>query len=140
MNRAILTSFLCLCSIAGCGEASDAPATAPVSGVVMLNGQPLPEAVVTFHPESGPSGIGLADANGKYTVKTNGRNGAPVGKCKVTVAVANGPEGFPEADGNEIQLLEKPRLNAKYSNPDTTDLIVEITAEGTKDLQLDLDS
>ena len=136
----LIVVFLSLVTI-GCGGAKDAPRTAPVSGVVKVNGQPVANPVVTFYPEKGPTGIGVGNEEGAFTIKTNGRNGAPVGKCKVTVVGANDAAGeIPPADGNEMEIPEKPRLNSKYASQDTTDLIVDVTEEGNSDLQLDLDN
>jgi len=142
MSRSSLIVVLTLCGICGCGGGpNDAPQTAPVSGVVRVNGEPVARPIVTFYPEKGLSGIGVGNEEGAFTVKTNGRNGAPLGKCKVTVVGGNDASGeIPPADGNEMTLLEKPRLNAKYANQDTTDLIVDVTEEGNGDLQLDLDN
>ncbi len=139
--RVTLIGCLLLSAFAGCGGgANDAPPLASVKGVVKLGGAVLPSAVVTFYPEKGPPGIGIGNEQGAFTVKTNGQNGCPLGKCKVTVAVGSGgAANIPPSDGNEMALLEKPRLNPKYSNADTTDLIVDVSADGHADLQLDLD-
>ncbi len=131
---------LMIVSNSGCSQsASDAPKLAPISGVVKVDGQPLENPIVTFYPEKGPSGIGLGNERGEFTVKTNGANGAPIGKCKVTVTNKSGTAEVPPADGNEMELLKKATLNRKYASQDTTDLIVDVTAEGNKNLQLDLD-
>lgn len=138
--RSSLIAILLLAA-AGCGgSAADAPKLAPVSGIVKVAGKPLPKPVVTFFPEKGPSGIGVGNENGEFTVKTNGQNGCPLGKCKVTVTSASAdPTNIPPADGNEMELLKKPSLNAKYSNADTTDLVVDVGPDGHPNLQLDLD-
>jgi len=112
---------------------------APISGVVKIKGQPVEKPVVTFYPDTGPTGIGVGNEQGEFSVKTNGQNGAPVGKCKVTVTAGSAQNEFPPSDGKEMQLLKKARLNAKYASPDTTDLFVDVTADGNADLQLDLD-
>jgi hypothetical protein len=127
--------------VTGCsGGGNDAPPLAPVSGVVKLKGQPLENPVVTFFPEKGPSGIGVGNPNGEFTIKTNGQNGVAIGKCKVTVtSPTSGGSEIPPADGKEMEILKKPQLNAKYSNVDTTDLVVEVGPEGHASLQLDLD-
>ena len=133
---------LTLLTIAGCGGGGggDMPPLAPVSGVVKINGQVLESPVVTFFPEKGPSAIGPGNEKGEFKLKTNGQNGVALGKCKVTVtkATAGGSE-IPPADGNEMEILKKPQLNAKYANVDTTDLIVDVGPEGHANLQLDLD-
>jgi hypothetical protein len=129
--------------VAGCGGGEggiSAPKLAPVEGVVYFNGQPLPNASLAFYPEKGPAGVAIADASGKFKVKTNGSNGAPIGTCLVTVSDGSKPdEEPPPADGNEMQLLKKRTLPAKYSSKDTTDLVVEVIEGGVTDLKLDLD-
>lgn len=112
----------------------------PVSGVVKVGGNALPKPIVTFFPERGPSGTGVGNENREFTIKTNGQNGCPLGKCKVTVTSSSSdPTNIPPADGKEMELLRKPQLNAKYSNVDTTDLVVDADPEGNTSLQLDLD-
>lgn len=58
---------------AGCGRGGGRPATVRVSGVVTLNGRPVPETRIRFTPESEQSGrtaIGDTDASGKFTLST----------------------------------------------------------------------
>lgn len=133
----VLVAPLMFC---GCGGGGGPTVTvAPVSGVVMLKGAPVANPVVTFYPEKGPTGVGKGDDQGKFVIKTNGQLGAPVGKCKVTVVAANQADQIPEMDGNEAETATKPRLSAKYANPETTDLIIDVTDQGNEDLKLDLD-
>ncbi len=112
---------------------------APASGVVKLNGKTVENPVVTFYPEQGPSGVGVGNERGEFTVETNGQNGAPVGKCKVTVTSGSGGAAIPPSDGNEMKLVKKTKLNAKYASPDLTDLNVEIPVGGNDKIVLDLD-
>lgn len=133
---ALLTTFLFGC---GGGGPNDAPKLAPAGGVVMFNGKPLPDATVTFYPESGPAGIGMGNENGEFRVKTNGSDGAPLGTCKVTVTVAKAAGGaIPPADGNVMELAKDPVLPAKYGNKDTTDIQVSVDPAGNLDLKLEL--
>lgn len=138
LSLAVVSLTFLGCGGGGGGAGYKELKLAPVSGVVKVKGQPVEKPVVTFYPESGPTGIGVGNEQGEFTVKTNGQNGAPVGQCKVTVTSASSQNEFPPSDGNEMQLLKKPRLNAKYASPDTTDLFVEVTADGNSELQLDL--
>jgi len=139
--RFFVIGCLLLGAISDCGGgSSDAPQLAPVKGVVKLGGEVLPSPVVTFYPKKGPPGIDVGNEQGAFTIKTNGQNGAPLGKCKVTVVTASGGAGeIPPSDGNEMALLKRPQLNPKYSNADTTDLLVDVSADGHANLQLDLD-
>lgn len=135
----LVAAVLTGCGGSGGGGAGYQKLTlAPISGVVKVNGQPVEKPVVTFYPESGPTGIGIGDEQGAFTVKTNGQAGAPVGKCKVTVTAGSTTNEFPPSDGKEMELVKKPRLDAKYASPDTTDILVDVPPEGNNELQLDL--
>jgi len=137
----LVIALLPLIGIIGCGGDSTAVKVAPISGVVNLDGSPLADAVLTFHPEEGPTGVGMGNDQGEFKIKTNGQNGAPVGKCKVTVTTASDAAGvIPEMDGNEGAIVEKTKLNSKYASPETTDLIIDVTEEGNTNLSLDLDT
>jgi hypothetical protein len=88
--------FLVL-GILGCsGTRSD---LAPVSGVVTLDGQPLPRATLVFQPEAaGPASFGLTDDNGRYTLMYDvGVTGAVVGKhaVKITTFQERDPDSDP---------------------------------------------
>src|SRR5262245_13252044 len=68
--------------------------TAPVSGRITLNGQPVAGAAVMFqpvapdnNPNPGPGSTGVTDEQGHYTLKLVGKetSGAVVGKHKVRI-------------------------------------------------------
>lgn len=65
---------LCLILLAGCGGGrSD---LGHVHGVVLLAGQPLPDATVVFQPDAGgPASFGRTDAEGRYADPPVGRLG-----------------------------------------------------------------
>lgn len=102
----------------GCGQSG--PATAQVSGVIKLNGEPVEGAMVMFQPVAeGRSSRGLTDANGRYTLNYVGdQNGALIGEHVVTVTKFrkrimddNGqvvdpgvPELFPASANSESEL------------------------------------
>lgn len=81
--------WCCLFSVflAGCSNTpDDMPKIAPVSGVVTLDGQPLPDAEILFQPTSGRASTGMSDENGEYTLLFN-RNtyGAKVDNHDVSI-------------------------------------------------------
>lgn len=86
--------------VCGCGGG---PKTASVSGVVTLDGQPYPNAVVSFQPQGGDTSdgagvgsTGLTDENGRYTLSTvDGKGGAVVGKHKVRIQTKRETGGVP---------------------------------------------
>tara|TARA_R110002111_G_scaffold168038_1_gene233787 strand:+ start:46561 stop:46980 length:420 start_codon:yes stop_codon:yes gene_type:complete len=59
------------CLVAGCGGSGEeeAPPLAEVSGMVTLNGKPLPKATVMFFPvKEGRVSTGVTDDNGAYSL------------------------------------------------------------------------
>lgn len=82
-KSSVLAVLLMAASLVGCGEKG--PELNPVTGVVTLDGQPLPKALVTFTPTKGPNAAALTDASGKYELRyKNGDIGGAVGKYTVT--------------------------------------------------------
>src|SRR3954453_11696466 len=98
---------------AGCGERSPFE-TAPVSGKVTLNGQPLADARISFQPtdgekELGPGSSATTDAEGKFTLSTvDGGAGATVGNNEVrisTLKMGNDPE---KDDAGAVIRMSRP--------------------------------
>lgn len=75
-------------SLAGCGgRPAGYPETAPVSGVVTLDGEPLEGASVSFIPAAGRSSSGQTDSSGRYELYYTGRiKGAMLGKHRVSIS------------------------------------------------------
>lgn len=71
---------------AGCAQKSSV-SLAPVSGMVTLDGKPLPNVMVSFHPDTGErAGYGMTDATGRYEIRYTGtKMGAPVGHHLVRI-------------------------------------------------------
>ena len=68
-----------------------------VTGVVTLDGQPLPEASVTFQPQHGSPSAGTTDSSGRYELRyTRSMKGAVVGEH--AVAISTYKSGAPDAD------------------------------------------
>ena len=92
MIRCILVMSVVAC--VGCGKS--APEIVPVEGVVLLNGEPLPEAEVQFVPMSPGLGaeyiaVATTDERGRFSLACRGRPGACVGENRVTVSDAPAP-------------------------------------------------
>ena len=106
---------------------------APVSGVVLLSGQPVEGAAVLFTPEAGGRPAdGVTDKEGKFTLQTFAPgDGALIGKHKVAItgmrmtgvqATADGLSGeVNESKAREVWFVPK-----MYANPDTSGLEVEV--------------
>jgi len=160
MKRGIFCVLpLAVCLIAGCG--SKGPTMAPVSGTVTLDGKELDGASVNFVPaEGGRPATGQTDASGKFKLTyINPSDGAPVGKYKVGVSklaegadrmadpskVAGGttPPGTqlsgPPIKGAAAAKPPKSLVPAKYLNPDTSGITVEVKS-GMEPVKIELKS
>ncbi len=68
------------------GGCDSGPRLIPAMGSVNLRGEPVPNADVVFVPDAGGAPvIGRTDASGKFTLNTNGKDGAYAGSYKVAV-------------------------------------------------------
>lgn len=117
---------LLIVAAAGCGgPPADLPELGTVSGVVTLDGKPLPNARVMFTPDhSRPSGA-MTDANGRYELIFNEKlKGAAVGKH--TVRISLGAYDKPE------------QLPAKYNLK--SELTADVKAGPNEDINFDLKS
>lgn len=104
--RVAIPVLLSICL--GCGSGSSA---VPVSGVVTLDGKPLPNALVAFQPVAesggtpGPGSYGVTDASGAYSLRRadNDQPGAVVGNHRVVIDLKvdssddRGPKSRPPA-------------------------------------------
>jgi len=125
----------------GCGEPSaKIEKTVAARGVLTYRGSPLGHYQVMFHPEDGRRpAAGVTDEQGTFVLGTNrADDGAVAGKHRVTVVYIGPPS--PERDGM-IEFSPPPpkiKIAAKYTNPDTSGIAIEIPPSGSKDLKVDL--
>jgi hypothetical protein len=111
--------------LGGCGGENNGPAIYPVTGKVLVDGQPASKAQVTFHRSGGPADhptpIAEADADGNFSPSTHlTKDGAPAGDYTLTVVW---PE-FKVDHGEEIAGPD--RLRGLYANPGTSTLKITI--------------
>lgn len=152
-------------SSAGCGKkAGPVVKTELVEGVVTLDGQPVPDATVTFVPAAGSSGAsatGKTDAEGKYQLTAIGAgSGAQpgagtlpgeydVGVRKVIVPNIPSDQEKQASLGTGAVIVgsgERPKnpeltyvVPHKYSEPQKSGLKVTVK-EGKNDIPIQLDS
>jgi hypothetical protein len=140
-SRRFLVLVLLLATVAaGCGRKDG---RVPVRGTVTYRGQPLPNALVVFMPETPgvlPSS-GLTDRNGRYQLMTTvPGDGAAVGKHRVTIT-ARKPDkelkgGARSVTGSATEP-GAPLIPTKYFMPDTSGLTAEVKPGGiTADFKL----
>jgi carboxypeptidase family protein len=137
---------LCLALVAlGCGESNlpkgpEKLATVPATGVLRYKGKPVANASVTFQALDGKvSSFGKTDAAGSFTLSTYGnQDGVPPGRYKVTAAAGGAREVEPGVLEDEPKGGFRSAIPAKYANPDSTDILVEVKEQGRNDFTIEL--
>jgi hypothetical protein len=139
--------LIVLASLSGCGQRI--PTIVPIKGTVLLNGQPLPKAMVQFIPQRSDLGAeftstAVTDENGGFTLTCGYKDlpGAIVGQH--TAVITESP--LPEALRNTRDYREIVRYQAKlpnrpipsqYGSATQSPLKVEIK-EGQPEVKLEL--
>jgi len=127
MKRLLSPRLVCLlavayaCFVPGCSKESIK--LAPVAGKVTVAGQPLTSGQVTLTAVSTDGkALGLISGNiesdGSYKIRTNNKDGAPLGKYKVTVT----PSMMPSTD----QKGPAVSFSRAYMDPSKTRLTIEV--------------
>lgn len=131
--------------IVGCG--GPGIETVPVSGVVTLDGQPVPNVLVTFQPvargaaesSSSPGSNGTTDSEGRYELKTPDGSGAIVGEHIVTLVYKdpNAPKGPQTPEGSKRPTQSKFKTPVFNLPPETRDGTLKFTVpeSGTDDAE-----
>ena len=118
-------------AVSGCGG----PDVHRVSGKVTLNGEALPEAIISFMPEAeeGSPAFGRTDQEGKYTLRqTEDVQGLEIGSYRVRITTYQ--EGDPLADPPVPPVPE--RVPPKYNVQ--TELTAEVEpGENVRDFPLE---
>jgi hypothetical protein len=128
----LLSAVLSLISLAAAGCSSKA-VLAEVSGVVMLNGKPMPDAVVQFLPEpdkgtQGPMSSGSTDVEGRFQLMcSDQRPGAVVGFHRVIIQDARSiPHARSDFSTEKPPALIPPRIASIYASAAGTPLRQEV--------------
>ena len=138
MNMQLTAKQICLVlmaawmsTIIGCNsQPNDRPELGVVSGVVTLDGKPLPGMMVTFTPDKGRSSFGMTNENGRYELQyLRDTKGAKIGKHKVSVTTPEGDDSDPEVPRVKETVPEK------YNEKTELSAVVE-PGENTFDFQL----
>jgi hypothetical protein len=141
--------FLAFLALSGCGAGKPVS----VDGEVTLDGKPVPDAMVVFHPEKGGTqASGMTDANGVFHLTTfNTGDGALPGNYRATVqklkaqgdAVTTNvdpanPDSMRKAIGGFIaggqsaqRKAQNSSLPPSYGNPDSSGLKYSVPTSGT---------
>lgn len=105
---------------------------------MLLDGQPLSDASLTFYLSGSPvpgysASLGKTDETGKYELMSGGKPGAVPGVFKVTISRIVNTSGAPVNAGEGMDLqqlamrgLAKESLPEKYSNLEQTELTLTV--------------
>ena len=139
-SRELVAVCACLVlGISGCG--GDQP-VAPVEGILLLDGQPLDNVLVTFVPEKLQDGVpirsmGTSDAEGQFILRTEDqRTGAVLGDHRVIIedlAILQ----TPRSEDGTILAMPPQRFPKVYSDPLRTPLRATVE-ETTPPVRLEL--
>lgn len=132
----LITSLVCVAILAsGCGG-KDRPKLVQVKGKITLNGAPLEGALIGMmldppNEQYKRPAQARTNAQGEFIPASYGdAQGIPTGKYKVTVVKQEFPDDYnaenPEASKSPIKHI----VPIAYGNPDTSGLVVEVTASG----------
>jgi len=122
-------------ALVGCGGMYDST----VTGVVTLDGAPVPRGTVSFSPQaSGSSAFGMIGPDGAYALRTGREEGLPPGQYVVTVAANEAPATAQSKDGGPPPM-GKPITPEWYRNPATSGLAFEV-ASGRNTINIELKS
>jgi hypothetical protein len=125
-----------LIALVGCGSSAEYELV-PVSGVVTLDGKPVPYTSVTFVPRAaegkvnpGPGSIATCDDQGRYQLQTiRGDDGAVVGTHSVQISSTGGPPGPTTIGDTDIAPSTKQIFPAQFNVNST--LTFDVPAGGT---------
>jgi len=151
---AVCGNVLFVFSLSGCGSdvkpPPDVGATVQVTGVVELDGKPVPGVIVAFRPfttQQYNGAAGVTDASGKYELKTDigegkTKPGVPLGWYHVTVSKFVKPDGTsPPQNSTDPKDMKGAResMPMAYTSPNDRMTYEVTSAGGTYDIKINSD-
>ena len=125
--------FVFACFTVGCGRPSYQLETAPVSGKVTLDGQPLPSGYVVVPTPKGRMASGKIQPDGTFILTTyNEGDGAQVGTHPVIL------NEIPSDEFSPIPKEERVPIPTRYQSAGTSGLTVEVKPGEDNYLELTL--
>lgn len=122
-----------LLSLPGCGD--EAVELVPVKGKVLLNGQPLTIGSITTTPPTGRGAYAPIGPDGTFELTSGREPGAVPGVHKVAVVATEGA-GFQGAEAPAT--TGKSLVPAHYNNADSSELTIDVKADGDNSPVLEL--
>jgi hypothetical protein len=161
----VAISGMIVIALLGCESPASGPSLVPAAGVLMLNGAPVSGATILYAPETGPLAHAVTAEDGQFELRTGGQPGAVAGNGRIAVTSASAntgtallsaaPPALPtdplayasSASQMQIRIAQPPGSAAKgFSLPkkiqrlETSDLILHVPREGSKQLALKISS
>ncbi len=115
--------------VSGCGGGG--PETAPVTGTVTYQGNPLPKGAITFYPASGRPAYGkIVDGKIVDVTLLKPGDGAIPGPNKVSITSVE--------PGKDMYTPSKSLIPDRYADPSKSGLTAEIKKGQTNEVKFDL--
>jgi len=118
-------------SVCGCSEKMPT-----VSGLVTIDGKPVPEGMISFQPVSGGAiAVARISPDGSYSVKTGSDAGLKPGEYKIAVSAPKGiiPAPTPQNPNPKIERW----VPLRYNDIEKSGLSINVTSGSTeKNLEL----
>lgn len=118
-NARFAMLILCAAGAIGCGS-GEAPRY-PVTGTILLNGEPYPDVTVQFVADPGNEALAEAEdvtgSNGEFRLTSMGRPGLPVGKYRVIVTPKPTAEEAADAAKYEDEIQREMALQSLGIDP-----------------------
>ena len=137
-------AFGIILTVVGCAPAqqtADIVKTVDASGTLTRNGAPLEFYQVSFFPNEDRPAMGVTDAAGRFTLGTNKPDdGAVPGPHRIAVIWVGPPSTNPNEGMTEFTSPPPPpiEIDKKYSNPETSGLVLEVPESGSAELNVEL--
>jgi len=151
ISRIVIIGFLTCSGLTGCSRSTTdewsarQPQVFPVSGTVILDGQPLAGASVTFSPSTEQSSAAAAMTNdaGEFELTTfKPRDGAAAGSYRVSITKFETVTPPPGYHPDTSPPLPAPKLLTpkKYSDFNTSRLVADVADQGPNHFEFTLTS
>lgn len=129
----IATLAAALVVVGGCGRPAHQLETAPVTGWVILDGEPVTSGYIYTAPRKGRLATGKIASDGFFRLGTYKKaDGATLGEHAVMLAPIPADEG-PTPAGAVVPP-------ARYASASSSGLTIDVPAEGLTDYHIDLES
>jgi hypothetical protein len=130
MIRMLIAAMLFAAALSGCTKSD----SVPVTGTLLLDGQPVDQAEVQFNPKTGRMASGVTDASGHFKLSTAKPNdGAVPGEYTVTLFEYYPADKPPKMTGGPLPS----RFSTKYANPATSPLNAKVERGAKNDFKFE---